>query len=436
MKGKRILAALSGGVDSSVAALVLQRQGWEVIGISMDLYDFSKVTKDRAGTCCSLDDLYDARRVCDTLNIPYYVLNMRDEFRREVIDPFVREYSTGRTPNPCILCNEHLKFRALLRKADELEAEGVATGHYAVIRREASGRCRLFAAPDESKDQSYFLFSLESERLRRIHFPVGEMDKSEVRKIAQEAGIPVFEKRESQDICFVTDDSYTEFLNRKGVEEREGRILDRGGNILGTHKGVLRYTVGQRKGLGIAAKEPLYVVAIDAERNEIVLGTEDETHSSSATAGRLSFVSGAPPAQKFRATAKVRFRHPGVGATVRVVEDRLTTGKRSWEAAGSNAKAPQGPDRRVQGELRRFRLRRPIGRWCGVRHRLRQASRGRRDHQQLHRHSPGGPGQSFSREESAAGQPRGNRHSHGLLCASVPPGKGEGPRGRPLDRKG
>jgi tRNA-specific 2-thiouridylase len=410
MKGKRILAALSGGVDSSVAALILQREGWEVIGISMDLYDFSKVTKDRAGTCCSLDDLYDARRVCDTLNIPYYVLNMRDEFRREVIDPFVREYSTGRTPNPCILCNEHLKFRALLRKADELGAEGVATGHYAVIRREPSGRCRLFASPDESKDQSYFLFSLESERLRRIYFPVGEMEKSEVRKIAEGAGIPVFEKRESQDICFVTDDSYTEFLNRKGVEEREGRILDRRGNLLGTHKGVLRYTVGQRKGFGIAAKEPLYVVAIDAERNEIVLGTEDETLTSSATAGRISFVSGAPPEQ--------------------------TTGKRSWEAAGSNAKAPQGPDRRVQGELRRFRLRRPIGGWCGVRHRIHQAARGRRDHQQLHRHSPGGPGQSFPREESAAGQPRGNRHPHGLLRASVLPGKGESPRGRPLDRKG
>jgi tRNA-specific 2-thiouridylase len=407
MKGKRILAALSGGVDSSVAALVLQRQGWEVIGISMDLYDFSKVTKDRAGTCCSLDDLYDARRVCDTLNIPYYVLNMRDEFRREVIDPFVREYSTGRTPNPCILCNEHLKFRALLRKADELEAEGVATGHYAVIRREASGRCRLFAAPDESKDQSYFLFSLESERLRRIHFPVGEMDKSEVRKIAQEAGIPVFEKRESQDICFVTDDSYTEFLNRKGVEEREGRILDRGGNILGTHKGVLRYTVGQRKGLGIAAKEPLYVVAIDAERNEIVLGTEDETHSSSATAGRLSFVSGAPPAQKFRATAKVRFRHPGVGATVRVVEDRLKVNFDSPQRSVTPGQALVLYDgKEVLG-----------GGWIEC-------------------ERPGGPGQSFSREESAAGQPRGNRHSHGLLCASVPPGKGEGPRGRPLDRKG
>ncbi len=324
MKGKRILAALSGGVDSSVAALLLQREGWEVIGISMDLYDFSKVTKDRAGTCCSLDDLYDARRVCDALSIPYYVLNLRDEFRREVIDPFVREYSTGRTPNPCILCNEHLKFRALLRKADELGAEGVATGHYAVIRRKPSGKCRLFCATDESKDQSYFLFSLESERLRRIYFPVGRMRKDYVRRIAAEAGLPVFEKRESQDICFVTDDSYAEFLSRSGIEEQEGRIIDRSGNILGTHKGVLRYTVGQRRGLGIAAKEPLYVVAIDAEKNEIVLGTEDDTLSAGATVGRVSFVSGAPPAQEFRATAKVRFRHPGAEATVRVSGDHLT----------------------------------------------------------------------------------------------------------------
>ena len=323
MRGKRILAAMSGGVDSSVAALLLQRQGWEVIGISMDLYDFSKVTKNREGTCCSLDDLYDARRVCDTLHIPYYVLNLRDEFRREVIDPFVREYSTGRTPNPCILCNEHLKFRALLRKADELGAEGVATGHYAVIRREPSGRCRLFAAPDESKDQSYFLFSLDSERLRRIHFPVGEMRKDEVRRIAEGAGLPVFEKRQSQDICFVTDHSYADFLNRSGIEEREGQFLDRAGNVLGTHKGVLRFTVGQRKGLGIAAKEPLYVVAIDAEKNAIILGTEDETLSVSTRVGRFSFVSGTPPAREFRATVKVRFRHPGADATVRKEGDHF-----------------------------------------------------------------------------------------------------------------
>ncbi len=186
MSRGRILAAMSGGVDSSVAALLLQRDGWEVIGVSMDLYDYSKVTRDREGTCCSLDDLYDARRVCDTLGIPYYVLNLRDEFRREVIDPFVREYKAGRTPNPCILCNEHLKFRALLRKADELGAEGVATGHYAVIRTEPDGRRRLFASPDAGKDQSYFLYSLDSERLRRIRFPVGAMMKEQVRKIAVE----------------------------------------------------------------------------------------------------------------------------------------------------------------------------------------------------------------------------------------------------------
>lgn len=323
MTQKRILAALSGGVDSSVAALLLQREGWEVIGVSMDLYDFSHVTKDREGTCCSLDDLYDARRVCDFLGVPYYVLNLRDEFRREVIDPFVREYASGRTPNPCILCNEYLKFRALLRKADELEADGVATGHYAVIRREPSGRCRLFAAPDASKDQSYFLFSLESERLRRIRFPVGEMYKADVRRIAEEAGLPVGDKRESQDICFVTDDSYAEFLNRSGIREQEGRFVDLRGNVLGLHKGILRYTVGQRKGIGIASKEPLYVIAIDAGRNEIVLGTEDETEADSATVGRFSFVSGAPPADEFRAIAKVRFRHSGAQATVRVRGDRL-----------------------------------------------------------------------------------------------------------------
>ncbi|MBF8257954.1 MAG: thiouridylase [Actinobacteria bacterium] len=320
---RRILAALSGGVDSSVAALILQREGFEVIGVSMDLYDFSEVTKNRSGTCCSLDDLYDARRVCDRLEIPYYVLNLREEFRREVIDPFVREYSSGRTPNPCVLCNEHLKFRALLRKADELGAEGVATGHYAVIRREESGRCRLFAAPDASKDQSYFLFSLDSQRLARIRFPVGGMMKSEVRVIAEEAGLAVSEKRESQDICFVTDETYASFLGRKGIREKEGHFVDREGTVLGAHRGILRYTVGQRRGLGIAAKEPLYVVAIDAEKNEVILGTGDEILSGSATVARWSFVSGAPQAPEFRATVKVRFRHPGVLATVRCEGEKL-----------------------------------------------------------------------------------------------------------------
>lgn len=314
---------MSGGVDSSVAALLLKREGRDVVGVTMDLYGRPRAGRDRNEACCSLDDLYDARRVCDLLRIPHYTLNLREEFRRWVIEPFVDEYRAGRTPNPCILCNEHLKFRALLRKADELGAEGVATGHYAVIRRDPDGRCRLFAAPDGTKDQSYFLFSLDSARLGRIRFPVGEMPKEEVRRIASEAGLPVYEKKESQDICFVGDDSYPEFLEQRGILEERGRFVDRDGNFLGYHKGVLGFTIGQRKRLGIAARTPLYVVAIDAGRNEVVLGPSDDTYSHGASVSGATFVAGEPPAERFRAAARIRYRHPAAPCSVTAAGKRL-----------------------------------------------------------------------------------------------------------------
>ena len=323
MNKGRILAAMSGGIDSSVAALLLARDGWDVIGISMDLHESPEAPRKRDAAGCSVDNLYDARRVCDLLGIPYYVLNLREEFRREVIDPFMKEYRSGRTPNPCVLCNEHLKFRALLRKADELGAIGVATGHYAVIRREPDGRCRLFAAPDASKDQSYFLYSLDSGRLHRILFPVGEMSKKQVREIASDAGLPVHQKKESQDICFVSDESYAMFMKRNGIREEKGRFTDLEGNFLGEHKGIVHYTIGQRKGLGISSREPLYVMSIDAEKNEVVLGPQSGTFSDGAVVAHPSFVAGAPPAEEFRAIARIRYRHPGAPCTVRVAGDRL-----------------------------------------------------------------------------------------------------------------
>ncbi len=308
----RVLAAMSGGVDSSVAALLLKREGYDVIGVTMDLFGSPG---DQPGKCCSFDDRQDARRVCDAIGIPFYVLNMKDAFRESVMDPFIREYDRGRTPNPCALCNERLKFGALMRKADELGAEKIATGHYAVIGREQD-RCRLLASPHKKKDQSYFLFSLDSARLSRILFPVGELSKEQVRALAAEAGLPVSQKVESQDICFVPDGSYADFLIGRGISPRAGDFVDLDGNVVGRHKGVIHYTVGQRKGLGVSAPEPLYVVRIEAAGNRVVLGNKSNTYSATATAESASFVSGSPPSAEFRATARIRYRHPGAAATV------------------------------------------------------------------------------------------------------------------------
>jgi tRNA-specific 2-thiouridylase len=309
----RVLAAMSGGVDSSVAALLLKRDGWDVVGVTMDLFGGPDGTQ---GKCCSFDDRQDARRVCDALGIPFYVLNMKDAFREMVVDPFIREYAAGRTPNPCALCNERLKFGALMRKADELGAGMIATGHYAVIRRDPGG-CRLLASPFRKKDQSYFLFSLDAPRLSRILFPVGELSKTRVRELAAEAGLPVSQKLESQDICFVPEGSYADFLVAHGIDPQAGDFVDsRSGQAIGRHKGLIHYTVGQRKGLGVSAEEPLFVVRIDAEANRIALGRKSDTFSRSAIVESATFVSGSPPPGEFRATARIRYRHPGAASTV------------------------------------------------------------------------------------------------------------------------
>jgi tRNA-specific 2-thiouridylase len=304
---------MSGGVDSSVAAMLLVRDGWDVVGVTMDLFGS---TAEAPGKCCSFDDRNDARRVCDALGIPFYVLNMRDEFHASVVAPFLSEYAAGRTPNPCALCNERLKFGALMRKADELGARFVATGHYAVVRRE-SVRCRLFASPHLKKDQSYFLFSLDSAKLSRILFPVGEIEKERVRRLADEAGLPVSTKRESQDICFVPDGDYAGFLARNGIASAPGDFVDTRGKVLGRHRGIIHYTVGQRKGLGVSAESPLFVVRIEPATNRVVLGRESERFAGSAAVDPASFVAGEPPAAEFRAVARIRYRHPGAAATIR-----------------------------------------------------------------------------------------------------------------------
>ena len=317
----KIVVAMSGGVDSSVAAALLAEQGHDVIGLSMQLYD-QRSGEQAWGTCCTLDDLHDARRVASALGFPHYIVNFERQFQETVISNFVREYASGRTPLPCAHCNSDLKFSTLLDRARGLGAGHVATGHYARVGQAPDGRWLLKRSADRDKDQSYFLFSLTQEQLAGAMFPVGQLVKSEVREQARRLGLAVADKPDSQEICFVPDGDYASFVARREPSVvHGGTIVDEEGRRLGTHGGVHRFTVGQRKGLGVSARQPLYVLKIDADAGTVTVGARSALDRTWLTASGVNWISMDAPSSPVRVAAQIRHRHaPGAGC-VRAMPD-------------------------------------------------------------------------------------------------------------------
>lgn len=319
----KALIAMSGGVDSSVAACLMKEQGFSCMGVTMKLFQNEDIGLSREHTCCSLEDVEDARSVAYTLDIPYHVFNFSERFRECVIDKFIHAYETGTTPNPCIDCNRYLKFDKLYRRAKELEYDYVVTGHYARIAYDGdSGRYLLKKALDETKDQSYVLYTMTQEQLRHTLFPLGEMKKTEVRAIAERHGFINAKKQDSQDICFVTNGRYTDFIQAYTKKTYpEGNFVDGKGDVLGRHKGIIHYTIGQRKGLGISAAAPLYVCDIDGEKNQILLGAEEDLYTQTLIAKEINLISVPFLEKPMRVKAKVRYRQAEQWATVTQLDE-------------------------------------------------------------------------------------------------------------------
>ena len=307
---KKAIVAMSGGVDSSVAAYLSKSQGFECMGATMKLFANEDIGISREKSCCSLDDVEDARSVAYRLGMPYNVFNFSDNFKENVIDRFIKAYETGFTPNPCIDCNRYLKFDKMYRRAKELEYDYIVTGHYARIEKDKkTGRYLLKKAVDKNKDQSYVLYSLTQDQLAHTLFPLGELTKRQVREIAESQGFLNASKKESQDICFVPDGDYAGFIERTtGKTYPCGKFIDTKGNVLGEHKGIIRYTIGQRKGLGLALPAPMYVKEKDLVNNTVILSYEDEIFSSELTASDFNWIAFEKPDDPFRCTVKTRYR--------------------------------------------------------------------------------------------------------------------------------
>jgi tRNA-specific 2-thiouridylase len=331
----KLAVAMSGGVDSSAAAAILKEQGHELVGFTMQLWNQRRgLSVDENGDplpsrCCSLDDVYDARRVAEELGFPFYVLNLEREFERDVVQPFVDSYLAGETPIPCVSCNSRLKFASLDKLAASLGCDKVATGHYArVVLDAGSNRLRLLRGRNLQKDQSYFLWELTQDQLSRAMFPLGEMSKPEVREVAREHSLAVAEKSESQEICFVPDGNYAGFIDRylaaENQSERlpgEGELVDTSGAVVGHHAGIHRYTIGQRRGIGIAGPDPLYVISIDAPKNQVVVGPQEDLLSGEFTAAGVNWIAIGKPAGPVRAEVRVRYRHTPAPATITPIEN-------------------------------------------------------------------------------------------------------------------
>jgi len=327
-----VAVAMSGGVDSSTVAALLCERGLRVVGLTMQLWNQRRLPGlsgegPAPRRCCSLDDVYDARRVAEGLGIPFYLVNMEGTFEETVVRPFVDDYLAGRTPIPCTLCNNHLKFDQLLVTARQIGAEKIATGHYARVRHNPdTGRYELLRAVDESKDQSYFLFGLTQEQLARVEFPLGDLAKSEVREIARRLGVAVAEKPESQEICFVPAGNYVRFIESyleeqgSAVEEKPGEIVSTSGKVVGRHSGLHQYTVGQRRGLGLAVGHPLYVIALDRARNRVIVGPDPELRQVCCDVRDVNWIPFAAPAGPVRASVRIRNRHEPAEAEITVLD--------------------------------------------------------------------------------------------------------------------